>query len=123
MTYIQLTTLLVQGDMDDLSRLERSILQMEQNAFESEERFRKGLHESMMVQPQEEQPEMTLEEYDRQIMEQLRITNPELFAENPQVKFELIEDENQEEEERGIDYSGYNPVKEEPEEEQSVGQE
>ena len=93
---------------------------MEQNAFESEERFRKGLQESMMVQPQEEQPEMTLEEYDRQIMEQLRITNPELFAENPQVKFELIE----EEEDKGIDYSGYNPVKEEePEEEQSVEQE
>ncbi len=104
--------------MDDLTRLERSILQMEQNAFESEERFRKGLHESMMAQPQEEQEEMTLEEYDRQIMEQLRITNPELFAERPEVKFELIEDEN-----KGIDYSGYNPVKEEePEEEQSVGQ-
>jgi len=109
----------VQGDMDDLSRLERSILQMEQNAFDSEERFRKGLQESMMIQPQEEQPEMTLEEYDRQIMEQLRITNPELFVENsPEVKFELIEEED-----KGIDYSGYNPVKEEPEEEQSVGQE
>ena len=110
----------VQNDMDDLSRLERKILQMEQIAFESEERLRKGLDESMVVQPQEEQPEMTLEEYDRQIMEQLRITNPELFAENPEVKFELIQED---EEDKGIDYSGYNPVKEEPEEEQSVGQE
>jgi len=101
----------VQGDMDDLSRLERSILQMEQNTFESEERFRKGMYETMVTEEQPEEPEMSLEEYDRQIMEQLRITNPELFNENPEVKFEMLDDDKE-----GIDYSGYNPVKEETQE-------
>jgi len=97
--------------MDDLSRLERSILQMEQNTFESEERFRKGMYETMVTEEQPEEPEMSLEEYDRQIMEQLRITNPELFNENPEVKFEMLDDDKE-----GIDYSGYNPVKEETQE-------
>ena len=86
---------------------------MEQTAFESEERFRRGMQDAMMTQVQPEEPEMTLEEYDRQIMEQLRITNPELFNENPQVKFEMLDDNENPGE---IDYTGYNPVKEEPQE-------
>jgi len=104
----------VQGDIDGLSRLERSILQMEQTAFESEERFRKGMYETMITEAQPEEPEITLEEYDRQFMDQLRITNPELFIEAPEVKFEMLDDKDEENGE--IDYSGYNPVKEETQE-------
>ena len=99
---------------------------MERSAMESEENLRKSFSIPQVEAEVVEEPEMTIEEYDKQITAQLKIINPELFAENidnePGVKNNEDDDnENQEETEEingQINYEAYNPVEEEPQEDE-----
>lgn len=102
---------------------------MDRESFESDERLRRELDlASHVAGGNIQEPEKTTEEYDRELTEKLRQTNPELFRENPEVNIYLIGggDENKVPEDSleednitdGMDGTGNNPIIEESHEDE-----
>jgi len=113
--------------MDKLSKLERKIILMESNALEAEEKLRKSMQLLEIQTEFADEPEMTIEEYDKQITAQLRIMNPELFAKNIEVEdceaqenedYNIEDNQEIEEPKVQINYEGYDPVEEQPQDDE-----